>query len=199
MSKMPMTMSDSDARDGEAAAGCLRARSRAVGAMVMAGFAGLWALGGARLSGGGFAADACLAAAALVVALGLGVLRNTPSPSMPLPPVLAAGRRRRGRAVLWSGVGEGLGIFVAVNVVIDAGHPQWQFAAIMAVVGLHFLPLAFALDYKPHLVTGVLLSAWALAYPRLFDAGALAPGGLFGAAAVLIASAAWALRSLRQG
>jgi hypothetical protein len=94
---------------------------------------------------------------------------------------------------LWTSVAEGLGI----NVVVKLGHPQWQCAAVMAVVGLHFLPLSFAFDYRPHLVTGVLLAGWALAYPWLIPGGALAAAGPFGASALLIGSAAWALRSAR--
>ena len=78
---------------------------------------------------------------------------------------------------------------------MNLGHPQWQVAAGMLVIGLHFLPLAVAFDYRAHWVTGIAMAAWALAYPWLFAAGAMAPAGMFGAAAILFASAAVALRS----
>ena len=90
-----------------------------------------------------------------------------------------------------------LGIFVAVNIEANLGHPQWQAVAVMGVVGLHFLPLSRTFHYRPHLLTGVLLCTWALAYPGLFAAGPAAAAGPLGAAGVLVGSGAWALRSVR--
>ncbi|MEP6503023.1 MAG: hypothetical protein ABJD97_06830 [Betaproteobacteria bacterium] len=174
----------------------LRLRSRTVGALVMAAFGGLWAIVGAQRPGGGAPADACLVVAAMLLASGLGLLRNHQRPAAPLPSALAERRRRVGRLFLWTSIGEGLGMLVAVSVVVDLGHPQWQAAAVMAVVGLHFLPLAWAFRYRPHLVTGASLGTWALAYPWLFDAGATSAAGPLGAAVLLLASSAWALRSV---
>jgi len=176
----------------------LRARSRATGVMMLSGFGALWAAAGIRLSSG--PAWTWIALAIVVLAFGvraLGVLRANPSPTWPLAVELAERQRRAGRIFAWTSAGEGLGILLAVNLVVNLGHPDWQAAAIVAVVGLHFLPLAVAFGYRPHLVTGVAMTAWALAWPWLFAAGAAAPAGLFGAAAILFASAAWALRSLR--
>ncbi|MDP9047253.1 MAG: hypothetical protein M3N14_03900 [Bacteroidota bacterium] len=45
----------------------------------------------------------------------------------------------------WFGIivgAEGLGIFIAINVVINLGHPELQIPVIALVVGLHFYPLA---------------------------------------------------------
>ena len=176
----------------------LRARSRATGVLVMTGFGALWAAAGVVTAGA--AAWAWIAIAVIAVALALQalkLLRAHPAVDEALPPALAAQRRRAGRIFLWTSVGEGVGIFLAVNVVTNLGHPQWQPAAVLLVVGLHFLPLASAFGYRPHVVTGLAMTAWAVAYPACFAAGALAPAGLFGAAAILFASAAWALRSVR--
>ena len=177
--------------------GRLRARSRAVGTLVFTGFGGLWAAGGAMLSSA--PAWAWLVIATFVLAFGVRavrLLRAQQAVTEPLPADIAARQRRAGRIFLWTNVAEGAGILLAVNLVVYLGHPQWQTAAVMAIVGLHFLPLAVGFGYRPHLVTGVAMTAWALAYPALFAAGGMAPAGAFGAAAILFASAAWALRSV---
>ena len=173
----------------------LRHRSRAIGVLVMSGFGALWT--GAGLSSA--PAAAWLVPALVFVAFGVArrVLRANPPVTAPLALELAERQRRAGRIFAWTSAGEGLGILLAVNVVANLGHPEWQAAAAVAVVGLHFLPLAAAFGYRPHAVTGVALTAWALAWPWLFAAGAAAPAGLLGAGAILFASAAWALRSLR--
>ena len=176
----------------------LRARSRATGGLVLSLFGALWAAGGVLLSGsldGAWIVIASLLAAFVVRSVQL--LRANPRVAAPLAADVVERQRRAGRIFAWTGAGEGLGIFLAVNLVVNLGHPQWQAAAAMFVVGLHFLPLAIAFGYRPHLVTSVAMTAWALGYPWLLAAGALAPLGLFGAAAILFASAAWALRSAR--
>lgn len=46
----------------------------------------------------------------------------------------------------WFGIifaGEGLGIFIAINIVTNLGHPELTIPAIALVVGLHFYPLAW--------------------------------------------------------
>ncbi len=175
-----------------------RARSRATGVLVMTVFGALWAAVGLLLSGNpgwGWIVVASLLVA--LVAHAVKLLRANPRAREPLAADQVERQRRAGRIFLWTGVAEGVGIFLAVNVVLNLGHPEWRAAAMMVVVGLHFLPLAIAFGYRPHLVTGLVMTAWALGYPWLFAAGALAPMGLFGAAAILCASAAWALRSLR--
>jgi hypothetical protein len=45
----------------------------------------------------------------------------------------------------WFGIifgAEGLGIFIAINIVINLGHPELEIPVIALVVGLHFFPLA---------------------------------------------------------
>ncbi|WP_428327523.1 hypothetical protein [Mucilaginibacter sp.] len=45
----------------------------------------------------------------------------------------------------WFGIifgAEGLGIFIAINIVINLGHPELTMPVIALVVGLHFYPLA---------------------------------------------------------
>jgi heme exporter protein D len=174
----------------------LRARSRATGALVMTAFGALWAGLGAAATGA--APLVWTAVALLVVALALPavqLLRANPAVGEPLPADVAERLRRAGRIFTWTCIGEGVGILLAINLVVNLGHPQWQAAAIMGVVGLHFLPLAVGFGYRPHWVTGAALTGWALAYPWLFAAGATAPAGPLVGGAMLFASAAWALRS----
>jgi len=180
----------------EDAAERLRVRARALGAMVMGSFGALWSGAALALSSAPAWTWVGLAlVSATFGALALRLRRATPPLAEPLPRAIAERRRRGNRIFAWTSLGEGLGILVAVNVVSNLGHPQWQPAAAMVAVGLHFLPQSTAFDYRPHLVTGTAMTAWALAYPWLFAAGAMAPAGMLGAGAILFASAAWALRS----
>ena len=178
----------------------LRARGRATGALVVTGFGTLWA--GAGLLGAGAPAWSWLVLCVLATALAanaIRILRTTPPvDAAALPAELAARRRRGDRIFRWAVAGEGVGILLAVNVVSNLGHPQWQPAAAMLVVGLHFLPLASGFGSRSHLATGVALSAWALAYPGLLAAGAMAPAGWLVAGAILMASALVSLRSVAR-
>jgi len=190
---IPKTLNSHGAAD---AAECLRVRARALGALVMGAFGALWTAGGLLLSSAPAWAWVCLAIVSSAFGMhALRLRRAAPPVAGPLPREVAERRRRSNRIFAWTSMGEGLGILVAVNVVANLGHPQWQPAAAMVVVGLHFLPQSTAFDYRPHLVTGSVMTAWALVYPWLFAAGSLAPAGLLGAGAILFASAAWALRS----
>ncbi len=175
-----------------------RARGRATGALVMSLFGTWWIASGLqRSSCPAWTWGVLAAVVAAIAATALRTLRAHPSVDEALPAALAERQRRAMRIFWWTCAGEVAGILVGVNVAANLGHPEWQPLAVMLVVGLHFLPLAVAFDYKPHLVTGVALTGWALACPVLFAAGALAPAALATAGAILFASAAWALRSAR--
>jgi hypothetical protein len=69
------------------------------------------------------------------------------------------------RVIMWSSIGEGVGLFVAANLVINLGHHEWLLPAMALVVGLHFLPMAFAIPFRPFYALGVaLLVAAALGF-----------------------------------
>jgi hypothetical protein len=173
----------------------LRARSRAVGALVMTGFGAWWAVLGAAATGSAMLIGCAVALIAVALALAAVRLRRAnPVVSEPLPADVVVRLRRGKRIFAWALAAEVVGIPLAINLVVDLGHPQWQTSAIMGVVGVHFLPLASGFRYRPHLVTGVAMTAWALAYPGLFAAGGLSPIGPLVGGAMLFASAAWALR-----
>jgi len=174
----------------------VRIRTRTLGALVMSAFGALWTGAGLALSSAPSWSWGLLAAVFLAFGVrALRLRRATPAAVEPLPAAIAERRRRGNRIFAWTSLGEGAGILAALSLVGHLGHPQWQPAAAMGVVGLHFLPQSTAFDYRPHRVTGAVMTAWALAYPWLSPAGAMAPAGMLGAGAVLFASAAWALRS----
>jgi len=90
--------------------------------------------------------------------------------------------------------GETVAIAVAINVLVRSGHPQWVPAAICAVVGVHFAPLARLFNVRVYDATAVALCGVAAATMITGVAGApvllwrLVPG--FGAALALWATSA---------
>ena len=60
---------------------------------------------------------------------------------------------------MWSSIGEGIGLFLAANIVINLHRPDLLLPAMALVVGLHFLPIAFAAGFRPFYVLGLALIA----------------------------------------
>lgn len=69
--------------------------------------------------------------------------------------ILLSGATRK--ALMWSSIGEGIGIFVAANVVANLHRPDLLLPAIALVVGLHFLPIARAASFRPFYGLGIAL------------------------------------------
>ena len=61
------------------------------------------------------------------------------------------------RAMLWSSIAEGVGLFLASNIVINLHRPDLLLPAMALVVGLHFLPIAYAATFRPFHVLGAAL------------------------------------------
>ena len=61
------------------------------------------------------------------------------------------------RVIMWSTIGEGVGLFVAGNVVMNLGRPELLLPATALVVGLHFLPMAWSIPFRPFYTLGLLL------------------------------------------
>lgn len=100
---------------------------------------------------------------------------------------------RQGRIILWASTGEGIGLFIAANLVINLGHPEWLLPAIALIVGLHFLPMGLGFPYRPFLLLSIaLLGASALGFLLAAPFGGAVSG--FGAAAVLWVAATLAVR-----
>lgn len=61
------------------------------------------------------------------------------------------------RAIMWSTIGEGVGLFLVANIVINLHRPDLLLPSMALVVGLHFLPIAFAAAFRPFYVLGAAL------------------------------------------
>jgi hypothetical protein len=105
---------------------------------------------------------------------------------------------RADKVIQWASIGEGIGIVLAINIVKNLGHPDWVLPAIAFVVGLHFLPMAFAIPFKPFYVLGICLIAAAVAGTMMSQP----MGSVFAACAAglgLWTAAALALRREMRG
>ena len=71
--------------------------------------------------------------------------------------------KRGERAILWSTLGEGLGLFIAANVSFNVHHPEMLLPAMALVVGLHFLPIAYAEAFAMDPPLGGLIAGFAAA------------------------------------
>jgi hypothetical protein len=86
------------------------------------------------------------------------------------------------------------GAIVCLLVVLNlAHHVEWIMPGIMAVVGLHFFPLAKLFRNRSHYVTGTALVALAASYPFVTAQGPGSAMGPIGAALILWLSAATTL------
>jgi hypothetical protein len=93
--------------------------------------------------------------------------------------------RHFARGMRWINLGQWAAI-VAAGLLLawfDAG--RWMLDAVMAIVGLHFLPLARVTGNRSDLVTGAALVLIAATYPFLFAEGPQSPWGAVAAGIVL--------------
>ncbi len=97
------------------------------------------------------------------------------------------------RAIMWSTIGEGIGLFLASNIVINLHRPDLLLPAMALVVGLHFLPIAFVAAFRPFFVLGAALIVAAITG---FAVGAPTGGAVAGfmAAGALWLAAGMAVR-----
>ena len=104
------------------------------------------------------------------------------------PGVGIAPSERAGRVIMWSSIGEGVGLFVAANLVMNLHRPDLLLPAMALVVGLHFLPIAYAAPFQPFYILGGALILAAIAGFTLRGPAAGSVAGL--AAAVALWTAA---------
>ena len=101
---------------------------------------------------------------------------------------------RAERVIMWSSIGEGVGLFVAAQTVIGLGHREMLLPAMALVVGLHFLPMAYAVPFRPYYGLGFALLAASAAGFVLGGTMGGAVSGFAGAIALWVA----ALLALRR-
>ncbi|WP_174286919.1 hypothetical protein [Sphingomonas bacterium] len=106
-----------------------------------------------------------LSAAYVIRMPGIGILPST----------------RTERAIMWSSIAEGVGLFVSSNIVINLHRPDLLMPAMALVVGLHFLPIAFVAAFRPFYVLGTVLILAAIF-------GFIAPTPMGGGVAGIIAA-----------
>ncbi|TWP35582.1 hypothetical protein [Leekyejoonella antrihumi] len=168
-------------------------RGEVIGAMVLA-FAGIawfgWAQDDPPSSWVPYLAAGSMLSALLLIALVvLLVRRRTTSGS----PMSDPGTRRG----YWITVGMEVVLIVGGNLLLAAlGHPEYDAAWTLLVVGVHFVPLAKIFHARGLALTGVLVAIVAVAAAGLGLAGALTPsaGAGAGGGVVFIGYAGWVLR-----
>lgn len=125
-------------------------------------------------------------------AIALAAMRIIRLPGQGLVPSPAADR-----AIMWSSIGEGVGLFLAANLVVNLHHPELLLPAMALIVGLHFLPIAYAAPFRPFYALGAaLILAAAAGFVLPAPSGGIVAG--FAAAAALWTAAFFALRRDRR-
>jgi hypothetical protein len=109
----------------------------------------------------------------------------------------SAEKRRADRVFNLVNLGQWLLILVLGNVMANLGLGDWVVPMAIAVIGLHFVPLARVYRNPPHYLTACAMVALALSYPFLAPGGARDPVGFLGTGLILWMSALWALRPAR--
>jgi hypothetical protein len=61
------------------------------------------------------------------------------------------------RILVWSSTGEGIGIFIAINIVMNLHRPEWRLPAMALIVGLHFLPIAYGAAFRAFYILSAAL------------------------------------------
>jgi hypothetical protein len=171
----------------------LARRGRAVGATFFALFGGAWlALWNYRAAPTRLWVYGVIASGALaIIGLARAVYRRHAAAAAALTETPA--QRRRQRWFHFINVGQWVVILIVGNVLANLGLNNWIIAAVILIVGLHFLPLAGLFSYPVHYVTAAGFIVLALVYPFMAPGGPADPVGCLGAGLILWLSALWGL------
>lgn len=176
------------------------AASRARGALVLAIFGGLWLAGGESLYANfshaplGEVALAGLVALAAAAAIILAAWRTDAR----LKPWAEPWDERTRRVFMIVNAAQYAGISLAILLLARGAYQQWLIPALIAVVGLHFLPLARLFASPPHAWIGLAMLA-AAALVAALRLPPLSPVGVFAGGAVLLAGALLLTRIAARG
>ena len=121
------------------------------------------------------AADVAPFALFAVIGMASGFVLRLPGPGI-TPSEMAS------RVIMWSSIAEGVGLFIAANLVTNLHHSEYLLPAMALIVGLHFLPIAWAAAFTPFYALGAGLLVSSLAG---FALGAPAGGEIAGAASAV--------------
>jgi hypothetical protein len=97
---------------------------------------------------------------------------------------------RAERVIMWSSIGEGIGLFLAGNIVMNIHRPDLLLQSMALVIGLHFLPIARATSLRPFYLLGGTLILAALAGFVIPAPNGGTFAGLFGALGLWVAAVA---------
>ena len=169
-----------------------RIAKRSLGAIVMGGFGTLWLAGGIALLFPGRMLLLLLSLATGAVVVVLSTLRyRAHRDALAALRASPAGLRER-KLFRWVNVIQWVAILASAAALQLLGHPWLIPSVAVAIIGLHFLPLAVILDARAHWFTGSLMVAVGIA--SAFATGMFAAGAAeLGAGAVLCLSAVYAL------
>lgn len=189
-------MSDSTLALASSAPSAIRA-NRAIGALFFAAFGTAWlSWGDITLRGHRDWTLGLVLAAGL--GLGVAALRQFAANRSALAERAQTPQARRvARIFNWVNGGQWALIAILANVLSNVGLNAWVVPMIIAVVGLHFLPLAAVMHYRPHYVSGVAMLLLAIVFPFVAHGGPRSGVGPLGAGLILWASAIFALRPVR--
>jgi hypothetical protein len=95
-----------------------------------------------------------------------------------------------GRVMLWSSIGEGLGVFLVSQMVVYLGHSDLIPPAIALVVGLHFIPIAYWAPFWPLYILAAVIVAGGIIGLLMNQPAGGTVSGLTAAAALVGASIA---------
>lgn len=166
---------------------------RASGAMFFSVFGAAWLAGWAHNAGAGAPWFVAIAVLALIL-LGIARQRGRRYAAAKAQMAQTPERRRLVRIFNIVNAAQWTLILGLAFLLTRLGHGAWIIPVTIGVIGLHFLPLAYAFRNPPHYLTGAALIALAVLYPQLAAGGPTSPLGFLGAGIILWLSAAWALR-----
>jgi len=102
------------------------------------------------------------------------------------------------RILMWSSIGEAIGLFLASNIVINLHRPDLLLPSMALIVGLHFLPIAYVALFRPFYILGTALILCAIAGVLLGAPTGGSLAGLTSACALWIAAAIAVRRDWRS-
>ncbi len=172
-----------------------RAVGRCIGALFFSIFGGLWLLLSADASGRLDRMPIGLIAAVvlLFVVIAIRLLRRGKEAGNGAFP--EEQRKRNGRCFAILNAIQGLAIFLDFLLLPKTRYGQFSIPLAALIVGLHFFALPTLYRHQANLVTGALLTIWAIACPLLFKGDAMLAWTAMGAGVILWGSAAWALHA----
>ena len=124
------------------------------GIVILSGFATLWLIF-AKVNAAPIEWSAIFVGGCFSVLLIWLSYRQKQAPSL-FP---AAEQKRLARVFMWSSIGEGIGIFIVINVLVNLGMADRFMAGIALVVGLHFIPIALKVPGRIYSLLTVILVA----------------------------------------